>query len=202
MAAAAAITIPASAQVYSANIVGYVNYTQAAGTFDISANPLSNGDNSVSTVFANPVSGLQIYKQNATGTGYDIAVYDPDEGGWTSALSLPPGVGFWVFAPAGASAYSTTFVGEVVQNSTNALPAGFSLKSSIFPQAGKLQTDLGMPAVAGDQVYMYNGAGYSTFIIDPDEGGWAPSEPSVKVAQGFWFYTPTAKSWTKNYTPQ
>jgi len=196
------MVIPASAQVYSANIVGYVNYAQAAGTFDIAANPLNNGNNDVSTVFANAASypNLTIFKRNAAGTGYDFSSFDPDLSAWTSPLAIAPGDGFWVSTPAGA-AFATTFVGEVIQNSTNSLPAGFSLKGSVFPQGGNLQTDLGIPAAANDAVYVWNGAGYTTSINDPDLGTW-DIPPVVKVAQGFWYYNAgAAKSWVKNYTP-
>jgi hypothetical protein len=203
LAAAAAIAIPASAQVYSANIVGYVNYTQAASSFDIAANPLNNGNNDVSVVFANGASypGLAIYKRNAAGTGYDQAIYDVDAGGWTQPLALAPGDAFWVATPAGQT-FATTFVGEVIQNGTNNLPAGFSMKGSKFPQAGNLETDLGIPGAPGDTVYLWNGSnGYNQSSYDVDAGGWTVP-PIVKVAQGFWYYNAgAAKDWVKNYTP-
>lgn len=178
-----------------------MNYTQAGGTFDIVANPLNNGNNDVSTVFANAASfpGLTIYKRNAAGTGYDMATFDPDLSAWTQPLAIAPGEGFWVATPAGKQ-FTTTFVGEVIQNSTNNLPAGFSMKGSIFPQAGNLQTDLGLPGAAGDSVYVWNGSGYTTSNYDPDLGGW-DVPPVVKVGQGFWFATKAAKQWVKNYTP-
>lgn len=203
LAAFAAIAIPASAQVYSANIVGYVNYTQAASTFDIAANPLNNGNNDVSVVFANGAAypNLTIYKRNATGTGYDLSMYDEDAGGWTQPLALAPGDAFWVATPAG-QAFATTFVGEVIQNSTNNIPVGFSMKASMFPQAGNLQTELGLPGAPNDTIYFWNGSsGYDVSMYDEDAGGWTVP-PIVKVAQGFWYYNAgAAKDWVKNYTP-
>ncbi len=198
------MVIPASAQVYSANIVGYVNYTQTAGSLNIVANPLNNGNNDVSTVFANAASfpGLTVYKRNAAGTGYDQATFDQDLSAWTGPLAIAPGEGFWLSAPAGTQ-FTTTFVGEVVQNSTNAIPSGLSIKGSIFPQGGKLQTDLGFPGAVGDSVYVWKttGGGYITSNFDADLGGW-DNEPVVTVAQGFWvFNAGAAKNWVKNYTP-
>lgn len=87
-------------------------------------------------------------------------------------------------------------------NATNPIPAGYSLKSSIIPQAGLLQTQLGYPTGLGDGAFLWNGVGYDSFSYDPDLGAWTPNEPTIAVAQGFWlFNNGAAKNWVRNFTP-
>jgi hypothetical protein len=189
--------------VYSLNIVGYVNYTQPANSYRIAANPLSNGDNDVSTVFTAGPSypGLTVFKRNNAGTGYDSSSFDPDLESWTEALNVAPGDGLWVNAPAGQT-FTNTFVGEAVLNSTNAIPAGYSLKAAILPQAGLLQTELNYPAGFGDGVFVWNGVGYDSYSFDPDLEAWDPAEPNINVAQGFWINNAgAAKNWIRNFNP-
>jgi hypothetical protein len=189
--------------VYSLNIVGYVNYTQPGNTFRIAANPLSSGDNDVATVFTAGPSypGLTIFKRNSSGTGYDQSTYDADLESWTDVLNVAPGAGLWVSVPAGPN-LTNTFVGEVLLNSTNEIPAGYSLKGAMLPQAGLIQTDLAYPAANGDTVSTWNGVGYDVFTLDPDLEAWDPAEPTINVAQGFWLNNAGAtKNWIRNFNP-
>lgn len=201
LAAGAATTAVAQNNVYSLNIVGYVNITQNPG-FKIYGNPLNTTNNDVKFLFPNAASfpGLAVYKFN--GASYDLSSYDPDVGGWTAAMALNPGDGFWLQVPAGG-AYNNTFVGEVVKDSTNSVPKGFSLKASAYPASLALVTGLTAPLVTGDAVYMFNGTSYDLYANDPDVGGWTPSEPLPAVAQGFWIQnnSGTDKSWIQHFTP-
>jgi hypothetical protein len=193
----------AQSNVYSLNIVGYVNYTQPASSYRIGANPLSQTNNDVQYLFPTAANYpyLTISKRNSAGTGYDESTYDPDVPGWTAPLDIAPGHGIWIATPAGTT-FTNTYVGEVVQNSTNAIPAGYSLKSSIIPQAAPIQATLLYPAGDYDKIYQWNGIGYDEFTYDPDVPGWTPSEPAPAVATGFWIYNNgSAKNWIRNFTP-
>jgi hypothetical protein len=201
--AAGALSTMAQSNVYSLNIVGYVNYTQPANSYRIAANPLNQTNNDVQYLFPTAASypGLTIYKRNSAGTGYDSSTFDPDFLVWSSPLSVKPGDGVWINTPAGIP-FTNTFVGEVVLDSTNAVPAGYSLKGSVVPQAGLIQTTLGYPTDLGDSIYIWNGIGYDTSTFDPDFATWSPSEPSIAVAQGFWiFNNAAAKSWIRHFAP-
>jgi len=189
-----------SAQVYSVNTVGYVNTSVCPG-FNLIANPLDNkAGNTVENLFANAPAGLQIFVYRAG--AFDDASYDPDFGGWTKSLTLAPGEGFWLNWP-GESA-TITFVGDVMQGAlVNPVPAGYSIKGSMVPQAGKLATDLGFPAAAGDTFFTYScTGGYADATFDPDFGGWTPAEPVIGVGQGFWAVTSAAVEWKRDFTVQ
>src|ERR1035437_5593742 len=76
-AALAAGIITSQAQVYSQNIVGYVNLLLSNGVFSLVSPALSNDttgtNNTISSVFTTPAIGDTVYVFN--GTGYDFLQY-------------------------------------------------------------------------------------------------------------------------------
>lgn len=212
-AALAAGLVSASAQVYSVNVVGYVNVPLAEG-FNLVANPLdASGGNDVTNILNKGLpAGTQVYSFN--GSSYDISTYTKDKTGtstnWSPVITLDPGLGFWVSIPSGAGAQVNTFVGEVMQGTlTNPnIPAGggFSLVGSMVPVAGALNTDLQYNGGAGDQVYQWNGATYDISTYTKDKTGtstnWSPSVPQVAVGEGFWLSSSAGQTWVRNFSVQ
>ena len=193
------------AQTYSANIVGYATLTLQPG-FNLIANQFDldgNGtNNTVSGVFGtNLPPNSTIYAFN--GSGYDIASFS-SRSGWDFPNNLiNPGRGFWINNP-NASAVTVTISGQVL---TGTLPngnvpaaGGFAIVSSVVPQAGLLQTDLGYTPVANDTVYAYNNTGNYDISSFSARSGWSPSEPTIAVGQGFWLST-TGNTWTRTFNP-
>lgn len=186
LAAAAAVagiaSLQAQSNVYSVNVVGYVNVTIPTG-YSLIANPLQSSDNTVSNLFnaSNP-QGSTVFTWN--GTGFFANKLDEFGGGWDNpALDLSPGKGF--FINNGGAPFTNTFVGEVLTgNLTNSLPVGYTLVASKVPQAGFVQ-DLGLSAVEGDTVYMWNGTGFIAIKLDEFGGGWPATPPfTVDTAKG------------------
>jgi len=167
-------------QVYSVNAVGYINTALASG-FNLVANQLNTGGNTVKEVHPTAPDGSFLYTFNPT-SGFSVIQYDgewlPVEAGSTTVIA--PGTGY--FLRVGA-ATTVTYVGEVPQGTLSIpLVAGFNLVGSKVPQAGGVTTALGYTPVDGDQVYTYNStSGYSIFTYD---GEWLPSEPMLKVGEG------------------
>lgn len=210
LAAAAAVagiaSLQAQSNVYSVNVVGYVNVTIPAG-FSLIANPLNSSDNTVSNLFhaADP-QGATVFTWN--GSFFAGNRLDDFGGGWANpAEALPPGKGFFVNT---ATAFTNTFVGEVLTgNLTNSLPAGYSLVSSKVPQAGFVQ-DLGLAATPGDTIFMWNGTFFAAIRLDDFGGGWpsvAPftvdpvKGPQIGVAQSFFYQSADGSAtWVRNFT--
>ena len=187
----------ASAQVYSVNAVGYVNKSIPKG-FSIVANPLNNGGNKVADVFgANPGS-LTVY--TFSDAGFAINSYDTDFEEWGNGDAVvAPGEGFFVLN-SGAAAVTITFVGEVPQGDlSNALPKGFSIRSSQVPQEGKLDSDLGFPTDEAVTVYQFVNGAYKISSYDADFEEW-DSVPSVGVAEGFWVLRESGTNWTRSFS--
>jgi hypothetical protein len=193
----AAAAVATQAQVYSVNAVGYINLQINAG-FNIVANQLDAGDNTVANILAGVPGGTTVYTFGPG--GYTINAYDADFEEWEDAtMELTPGMGFWVKSP---EDLTVTLVGEVPQGTlTLPLVAGFNLVSSIVPQAGLISADLGMPVEGGDTVYTFDTAGgYTIFAYDADFEEWDPSEPMIEVGQGFWVKAASTKDWVRDFS--
>jgi hypothetical protein len=176
------------AQVYSVNAVGYVNVTTPISanpsTFLLAGNPLNGTNNALTTILPTAPEGTRIYLFRA-GT-FEIKEYS--FGAWDADTTINPGEGFFVEFPTGTPSPATlTFVGEVPQGTlVNTLPPGFSLRSSIVPQAGAITAVLGLTATEGDRVYQFDRATQSYDISEFSFGAW-DAEPNVQVAEGFWY---------------
>jgi len=223
---AAAGVATSMAQVYSVNAVGYVNKTLTPG-FNFVSNPLLAADNKISTLFNNfqggPRDGTTIYK--FSNGGFLTAGFD-EIAGWGGAgadVTVVPGEGVFVFIPnpigAEAPNKTVTFVGEVVQNNTSTpLPRGFSMKSSVVPQAVRpdnvKNTDgssANIPAVDGDTIYRWIPAtkGYKTYgytQFDPQTPGeWSSGAevglPTFDVGEAFYYFRlGAATTWNRTFS--
>ena len=148
--ALAAGLLSASAQVYSANVVGYYNIVVPQAGFKFAANQLigANNDNSINTQFSSGfisdpagVNNSVLYYWNgsafATYQYYNAADSGTvagwfDGGGVLAAVSVKQGSGCFLYNPANRT--TNTIVGQVVQGRiTNGVPAGFNVYSIGVP---------------------------------------------------------------------
>jgi hypothetical protein len=214
--AVGALSSATAQNVYSVNVVGYVNLPIAHG-FQILGNPLLGTDNSVSNLFAanqnGPALGMTVYSWN--GTSFTPDQLDTYGNGWASpGTQLPPGAGFFVknIGPA----FTNTFVGTVVQGpTTNVLGNNFSLHASTWP-VGTNVLQLGLNAALGDTIYTFDPLnGYYNYHLDTYGAGWgspplpAPQAnvtngPVIGVGQGFFYVNKTGSpfNWVQNFTVQ
>jgi hypothetical protein len=118
-------------------------------------------------------------------------------------MTLAPGEAAFISNPTGA-ALSATLVGEVKEGQLVVdTPAGFSIVSSMVPQAGTPE-DLGLvePSVAaGDTIYPFDNAQntYLPSTYDDLDQMFLPSV-NIAVGQGFWINKLAAGSWTRDFT--
>jgi len=205
------------AQVYSLNAVGYINVTIPPG-FSIVANQLNTTNNNISPLLdsqINPdgVSGLNLctFYKFANGPG-PYTTLQPDffsvntipwDQAYASNTTLNPGEAMFV-KNLNTTNVVVTFVGTVLQGSltnTALVGPGFSLVSSLVPQAGRVDVDLGLPEVDTDNVYIYNPStatvpGWQTYTGDEsstqgqpwDSPTGQPLNPTVVVGQGFFYH--------------
>lgn len=198
---AAGLATSMAQNVYSLNVVGYYNVTVPANSFALIANQLNTTNNTLASLLPAPPDGTQFYK--FTGSGWNAYVFDALEGAWQpdGNVTLNPGEGGFIKNNTSAP-MTITFVGEVLQGSlTNPIPAGYAVRSSMVPQAGALP-DLAFPAQDGDQVFLFTGSGYSSFVYDGLENAWTPSNPTVSVGQAFFSRKAAAVDWVRNFTVQ
>lgn len=177
----------------SCNVVGYVDVSVPAGDALI-ANPLSAADNRVVALFPGVPDGTAVYKYGPT--GWTANTFDLGE--WSDPnMTVTPGEGILFRNPPGGPA-GLTFVGQVVQGyGANPVDNGWTLRSSIIPQAGRVTTDLLFPVLQGDKVRRMVGGSYVEYTYGSN--GWTPSEPQVSVGESFFSYKNVGFYWSRNF---
>jgi transcription elongation factor len=194
--AASALAAYAQSNVYSVNIVGYVNQTNVAGNFSLIHNPLDDGaGNRLTNVLKGALAGSEAYVWN--GSGYSVFSVGAKTGTWNGDTALPPGTGLFV-KPATA-ALPVTYVGEVVagpgETVTNALTGGtFDLTGALIPYATTnhaTDAKFGLVgAAAGSELYKWTGLGYAVSSVGAKTGTWSPGL-QISVGEAF-FIKPAA----------
>lgn len=184
----------AQSNVYSVNIVGYVNKQLPASTLKLVGNPLDDGTNTLTSVYAALPDLSTVYVWN--GTGYTIS--SKAKGLWSPNLDIPTGVGMFVSS---ASNITNTFVGEVVGNVgstvTNTLTGGvLTLVSSLLPYAGDLlDTNLGIGPQLPDLSTIYKWNGSNGYVISSKSKGlWSPNL-TIDVGEAFFVNPASTIDW-------
>jgi len=208
-AAISAIGAAAMADVYSVNVVGFVNKSLPGGYSFLSV-PLKATNDTVATIFPSVPNGSFVLTWDAARQTYNNAVtYDTDIfGGWEDpALTLADGQGFFLNLPTAGAPHTITFVGEVRQGDalTTQLARGYTMAGSQVPQSGGIQTVLGYVPSNGDFVLAWNGTAQTwknAITYDTDIfGGWEV-EPVLDIAEGVFMNRGTAGQWTRNFHVQ
>lgn len=205
MAALAAGVASSMAQsnVYSLNVVGYVNVPMLNGGFYMLNNPLDAATNDINTIIPGAPDGTFVYFWN-TNT-QDLGLIVNSTGGlWSPQdAQIAPGQGFFI-SPGGN--YTNTFVGQVRQYPVTNTALGGSAFNAIgagVPVTGDTTNILyGYPAQSGDIMYPWNPA-------LPDLGqslnwtgtSWAGGSHSFFAAEGFFLLPAGANvTWVTQFT--
>jgi hypothetical protein len=186
--------ISSQAQVYSQNIVGYINVTVPPSSYVLIQNPLDTGNNVLTNVI--PLGSVPKNTSAIFFTGGSFSTtFLMTKSGWSpdaSTFPVVPGAGFFLQNTATTN-LTVTFTGSVVTNNIH-LVAGYNLVGSIVPASGPIETGLGLGSTKNDYVYQWlTGSGSYTAQYLRTKSGWSPSEPNVGtnsyagVAEGFFF---------------
>ena len=210
-ALAVGLSTSVAQNVYSLNVVGYLNVTVKGNGYTLCANQLNNGTNGINQVLPNAPDDAQVLKfANNTytpnvasgGVWYDAGTGNP------STVRLNPGEGWFYFNPGVAG--TLTLVGEVPQGSglTVNLPANYSLVGTYTPQALELSATNGFAVVDDMQYLSFANNTYVPAIAAGgawfDAGTGNPATIIPAVGQGWFLYNPTPvhHDWVRNFTVQ
>lgn len=220
MAALAVSALTAVGQnVYSLNIVGYVNVPMLAGNYTY-VNPLDkDGTNSAAQVLSLPDGTTFAFW---TGSSFDYWYFDNSAGlgspdGWYGADQQTPraapilslGKGFYLNPPLN---FTNTFVGNVVPapGATNSLTinAGNQLVGSPMPVGGPLtNTVMNVQLFDGTTVANWTGSSFQYWYFDNSAGlgapdGWYAADqqtpsapPSLNVGRSLYINGPAGITW-------
>ena len=201
-ALAVGVTLSIVPRAYSQGATNSINVTVPANGFALVGNPLNRGSNTLNELLPDaPINTVRVFDYHGP-PGF--AVYTKRSLGWPppgSGVVFGPGKGFFIQNMA-TNAVSFTFVGEIPEGTKtiNIVP-GYNLLAPHFPVAGKLETDLGLPTVNGDRVFKFDTASQNFLFYTRHTIAWAPAEPALAVAEGFFFATTNRVSWTKTFNP-
>jgi hypothetical protein len=225
--AAGVATSMAQSNVYSLNVVGYVNKPLVgAFSYNMIANPLNNANNNISNLFKLPAGhdGDQIVRWDAVNAGFQADIYNYDEGSqsWLKngnpdpGFNLNPGEG--VFYVNQNADFTNTFVGDVIQGSfTNNLVGSFAYNAvgSSAPLGANFTNSIAglNPPPAGhdgDQLLFWDtpSAGISGNYAVFDEGsqswiGNPNNNLNIGIGEGFFYVNQNANlAWVRNFTVQ
>jgi hypothetical protein len=186
---------------FSANAVGLVNLSLPPG-LSLIANPLNTATNTLNALLSGVPNGSQFYKY-VTGVGYTISTFRSGPGVWSGTggeVSLNPGEGGF-FKNTTPTNLVLGFVGEVPQGTlANALPAGYSIRSSMVPQAGPLDTLLGFPGAEGDVVYRWINGGWITSTYRAATGWSGITAPALNLSEAIFISKAAATTWTRSFS--
>jgi len=227
MAAALAASLASSMaqNVYSLNVVGYVNVTLPSHQFTAVANPLdasmggtlATGNDMTNLFNINTTSpalanGSSIAQFVSAANDYSTAIgYVGLTKKWGGNFSMPPGKAA-LFFNNGASATVVTFTGQVPQGTYNVATLGshqFSLVGSPIPIGGNITnstTVAGLVPSNGDSAATFNSAANDWNTAS----GWVQltkkwgntASSTIAVGQGFLYFNNggSANNWVSNFT--
>jgi len=198
-AALAAGVMTSKAQVYSQNIVGYINVPLNAG-YNMIANQLdldgTGTNNSIYTaVGTNLPANTQILAWNgATFSSSKLS----GTGKWslnnavvTNAMN--PGSGFFINV---AGPTNVTFVGNVITGTNSyAINAGYQVVAPSGPVAGTLDTTNGYHPSKNDQILVWGGATYTSHKYSGTL--WSGGDPQLVVGQAVFLNASSNNVWTE-----
>jgi len=201
----------AQSNVYSLNVVGYVNVRMNQGLTMI-ANPLDAGNNSISNVLGKLDASVGYACLTWDGSAFQETSLDDIDGTWSNpTLQLAPGTGFFIRAAGGPT--TNTFVGNVMQG-TLTVPLGTGLKSisSKVPQDGFLG-DLGFVGSPAVSILLWDGHAFQQSDFDDIDNTWTPAtgftvDPLkgalITNGMGFFFKggSGNTATWTRTFTVQ
>jgi len=180
---AGALSAQAQSNVYSVNIVGYVNKPLATNALELIENPLTDGTNTLNSTMSGLAVGSVAYVWN----GASYTQSNRQKAGWNPDLGVPTGLGFFVRRSGAVG--TNTYVGAVVANVgasvSNSLAAGVTtLVGSKLPYADTLTgTNLGLAGAPNNSVlYKWNGVGYTQ--SNRQKAGWNPNL-AIEVGESF-----------------
>jgi hypothetical protein len=209
--AAGALTSMAQSNVYSLNVVGYVNIKFPAFTTYLVANPLDNTTNDLATVLPGAPDSTTVQIWDIAAQDFiTTSTYDGGAAKWLPNLSIKPGQGVFVTA---AADYTNTFVGSVRTGSLTNTIAGFNLVlvGSQVPVAGDLNSAIangtnfisGYTPLDSDTIQQWDISAQdfvNTATYDAGAGKWIPNM-YFQVGDAFFLSRAgTTADWVQTFT--
>jgi len=210
--AAGAVASMAQSNVYSLNVVGYVNYPlPITGDYYLVSNPLDNTNSDLNTIMPVMPNGSAVALWSTAAQDFSTVspVYFTSGGGhWVPDPTIAAGQGFFVIPN---SPCTNTFIGNVRQQPITLSLVGsgnYECIGSTVPLAGGVTNQVGnYPALNGDSVAIWSVAAQDFSTVAPvyftsGGGHWTP-DYNFTPGDGFFIIRNGGPvTWTRTFTVQ
>jgi len=209
--AAGVVSSMAQSNVYSLNVVGYVNKSFQNGMFTLVCNPLNQAVNDLDNIIKTPPDNTQVWRWLVGAQDLDlvnIPTYSAAQTRWIPNATLNPGEGFFVV---GGGDFTNVFVGDVLQGALSNPIAGnsqFQAIGSMVPVGGYLSNVLAQyPAVDNDQVWVWLTGVQDLDVVNiptysAAQSKWLP-DYNIPVGDGFFLVRAGGPvNYVRNFTVQ
>ena len=182
-----------SAPGHSPVISGFARYSVPAFGFAVVAAPFGPLD--CAQAFAGAPEGTQVYVFDPASSAF--SVYTWRHQNWTAAAGgapvVPSGTACFVRNPAPQS-FEVVVSGVVpVSAPTVTYAAGYQLVAPVSPEAGLVESRLGLSVGAGDRIHRFIDGTYVTYRRTAQR--WLPAEPALSLGEGFFLETRRGAGW-------
>lgn len=180
---------------FVSNYVGFLKIEIPPG-YSMISNPLHCASNAVADLLPGMPDQTILTRLNQV--TFQLSENQFRQKKWSMpADKLVPGDGALIYNPAQTS-LTATFVGEVATQAIRVpIHQGTTLRSSMLPLAGRLDTDLGFPISSGDVVSVYSNHNERYLDYTYKEGGWSGEAPHIRLGEAFWIAKNVAGSWSQ-----
>lgn len=178
-------------------VLGYASVLIPPG-FSMVGNPLNSESNDISALFPDLPDKSVIHQYDSAQCR--LGSNTMKEGKWERPHDkLAPGEGAIIFNPKDEFR-PLNFVGKVLQGRLlNPIPAGFSIRSSMVPQPGRLDADLEFPMSEGDCVHIFDRDKQQYIVYDYPSKQWSQNTPLLGVGEAFWIGKNSPGNWVRNF---
>ncbi|MFN7137900.1 MAG: hypothetical protein ACK4UN_01020 [Limisphaerales bacterium] len=181
----------------STNVVGFATVYAPPG-FSLIANPFESSAEFIGLILPNMPEGTALHKFSST--QHKMVETKFSKGRWSNPMEkFVAGEGGLFFNPT-SETFSLQFCGEVAQGHLlNPVPAGFSIRSSLVPMAGQINTDLEFPLTEGDSIQIFDREKQEYITYDYPSKKWEIDPPIVGVGEAFWVEKSSPANWVRNF---
>lgn len=169
---------------FTSNYLGFISYDLPPG-YSMISNPLQTERPQISHLFPSMPDETTLSKFNLVTFSMNKAVCQHQKWSHPSEI-LIPGEGGLILNPAEVPV-TVRLVGEVSKTEQSIpIHTGTSMRASMLPLTGRLDTDLGFPIAPGDVVSLYSNHNEKYLEYKFAENGWEKEAPHLRLGEAFW----------------
>jgi hypothetical protein len=177
------------------NYVGFLSLELPPG-YSLICNPLQSQSRAVADLFPLVPDGCTINKFSLVTFSLNKNAFQ--HGRWSNPTDTIGSGEAVIFRNPTDAPILARFVGEIPRAvQTQPVQTGTSLRGSLLPFTGRLESELNFPLAPGDIVSLYSNHNEKYLEYKYGEKGWEGEAPIVRLGEGFWIAKNSAAIWSQ-----